>query len=185
MRKLTTVVVALLLMVGLVVGCGGGDNSSSQAESKFANTFEGKYFKIGYPEGWEVNDESTNSTMFQQIQDDTDELDPGDIIVITIVDEGTPETKRGNLKEIEKEMMEEADSMGMSDLKTSITIFAGEKALKSIGTFFVPLETYTIPMDGWTISVSMMGSNNIAKKILETFMITDPNYSGSPEAIDF
>ncbi|MCK5744253.1 MAG: hypothetical protein KAH30_05895, partial [Caldisericia bacterium] len=189
MKKFMTVVIALLLVVGLVVGCGGGgDDSSNSAgfSTDLANTFEGKFFKIGYPEGWEVTEEPSSITIQPIPKNDGDEEDSNfDMTAITIQDSKSPGSKRGKVQEILDTMLEEAseEMSGMFDLEASD--FAGEKALKMEMTFLVTMESYIIPMNDWTITVGMIGSDEEAKKILESFFITDPNYSGSTDAIGF
>ncbi len=187
MKKLMSVAVVLLLVVGLVVGCGGGDDSSDSAgfSTDLANTFEGKFFKIGYPEGWEVTEEPSSVTIQPIPKDDENEEEFNfDMTAVTIQDSKSPDSKRGKVQGILDGMMEEAgdEAAGMFDLEASD--FAGEKALKMEITFLVVMESYIIPMNDWTITVGMIGNNKEAKEILESFFITDPNYSGSTDAIE-
>lgn len=190
MRRFTVCAVVLLLAVGLFIGCGGGDSSSSSSyvfKSDFENVYDGAFFKIGYPENWEVKDDpmSGGITISPVSEDAEDEEEFNfDMTSITIMDMKSEGTKRGDLSEIEKQMMEEGGEEAMEMMDIDKTTLSGEKALKMSMTFLFSIESYTIPMDGWTISIAMMGDDETAKKILDTFTITNPNYDGSKDMMD-
>ncbi len=193
MRRFTVFAVALLLAVGLFVGCGGGESSSSSSssytfKSDFPNVHDGEFFKIGYPDNWEVKDDPmsgglTISPISEDSEDEGEEFN-FDMTSITIMDMKSEGTKRGDLSEIEKQMMEEGGEEAMEMMDIEKTTLSGEKALKMSMTFLMEIESYTIPMDGWTISVAMLGGDETAKKILDTFTITNPNYDGSKDMMD-
>ena len=183
MRKVMTTVVVLALALGFVVGCGGGGEDIPA----FANTHKGEFFEISYPDGWEVKDEALTGFAISPIAEDDEESSEFsfDMTAVTIQDIKAPDSKRGNVDKALEALKAEGgeEMMEMVDIET--TTFAGEKAIKTSLTFLVTMESYTIPMDGWTITVAMIGSDEIALDILNTFKITDPNYSGSEDPFDF
>jgi hypothetical protein len=188
MKKVLTIAIVFALAFGFAVGCGGEVEEDKPA---FANVHSGEYFEISYPDGWEVKDEGMAGFTISPISED-DEEDDGfnmDMTAITIQDIKADDSKRGDLQKAIEEIEAEQNAEGMEGMEDMFdfeeTTFAGEKALKMSITFLVTMESYIIPMDGWTITVGMIGSDKTAKKILDTFKITDPNYSGSEDLMDF
>ncbi len=172
MKRLFTVLVVVLLVAGIVVGCGGGDKDDVVTDepvvgSTFPNIVDEDNYIIEYPNDWKVSEESDKVTLKPM----DDEIFTTEISISKM---DMPGLSSGDVDELieatKAEMGDEDFGFEFEKIK-----FNGYNAMKmSMSIMGISVETYNIPMNGIFIIVAANygdDTKDIVFDILDTFRL--------------
>jgi hypothetical protein len=176
MKRLFTVFVVILLVAGIVVGCGGGEKDDvvtddpvieNTSTSAFPNIVDEDNYSIEYPNDWKVSEESDKVTLKPM----DDEIFTTEISISKM---DMPGLSSGDVDELieatKKEMGDEDFGFEFEKIK-----FNGYNAMKmSMSIMGISVETYNIPMNGIFIIVAANygdDTKDIVFDILDTFRL--------------